>query len=1226
MSSNTARTKKSMLSKNTKQTMAIERIWSCFLCAIFTLLLGLIEVSSSDDFNYQCFEGFAIASGFIAPRHDLNVETGSAPITFYCTLNPNFEYYSRDGARSSNLTFNFERNQDYPIETRILNETTIAFDFVPNHPMSDILLCKLVTPNANNKGICSRNVNVGYLPKEPEDFNCISKNWQSLNCTWSISDNPIVTNYELTYFTTSTNHMQECPKLDSKTLPGFKYHPKNFCYWDLRTHPQYRAVIETYHFLLNCTNKLNPSGNLSFFSINNYAVVQPDPVNKVQITSHDQSTLILEYQIPLELRYFSPGLYQWIQYKSEYESSWINLDVGKEPMNNFTFKYFLTDLKAYTNYTVRIRLLSGKRNFSHEDPLWSEERLGNARTLPSVPVKSPNTVIGSFEIISGFDSRDIYVYWQQVEKEEELGPNFGYRVTEVFEGDKVVPISPKWVTSAYAYFPRMSLNSYTFYITSENFVGQAPSTSKVFVADYDKLKQLQPRSFTKIAYDDDKFEVSWLKPIHYEMVDNYTVFWCQSERDRPYQCKGYLDWVFVDRDVRSTNITVDPNFLYQFAVSANSKEYSSGMVWATCTIIANKVNGKLKNVFVDLVQTTRLKVRWRLDCSDRVGIVSGYKISYCAINSPNPDAKCDNNSLKTAMADPDKSEFIVNDLDPYVYYKVGVSVVTRGGEGEVSDYVVNRTSPARPGSPPRNFQITVKPPRKVFLSWDPPLKPNGPISFYQIEGSYINYAGSFIRTFFQSKTLTSEVLDSKFLVSNTKYHIAIRACTSIPQFDAPSCGLVWNNQSFVTPSGESGKMKDPIVYFENSTLLQVSWDMDSFHKGGEISHYEVRLTKGENLVAPIFPSTKEQSVMSVSLNDLDDPDDWIISDCGSSSTKAEPYNVTVRAVTFGSGSKKEFWGPWSNPTSTLGYCSRYIPIGFYMGITSACVLVGIFGILYGVRFYILSKDKRIQFDEVERKLSAGFISKNMVDKFNTDDTVYGTKIHQKFDRSNSMTTLLNKDPKVIVESSNSCSSITSGRTSSRIDDDTFKTLQSDYESEQTEESSSLNSDKGPPPTTLSSGYVSCSSPSVMKPPSSSEEIHKDITMNPITSTGYVSFDEVVRKEAIPSLSSNGYVALGDVKLNTGDFHSNVDGGGNAKDIISSTPACLKNNSYTRVSMLIPHEYSLKKNHPHVHNFGYQNLHSADPSKNLKNMHVELKKDSGAISPLSRFHSVKTNMI
>ncbi|CAB4058713.1 DOME [Lepeophtheirus salmonis] len=1157
MSSNTARTKKSMLSKNTKQTMAIERIWSCFLCAIFTLLLGLIEVSSSDDFNYQCFEGFAIASGFIAPRHDLNVETGSAPITFYCTLNPNFEYYSRDGARSSNLTFNFERNQDYPIETRILNETTIAFDFVPNHPMSDILLCKLVTPNANNKGICSRNVNVGYLPKEPEDFNCISKNWQSLNCTWSISDNPIVTNYELTYFTTSTNHMQECPKLDSKTLPGFKYHPKNFCYWDLRTHPQYRAVIETYHFLLNCTNKLNPSGNLSFFSINNYAVVQPDPVNKVQITSHDQSTLILEYQIPLELRYFSPGLYQWIQYKSEYESSWINLDVGKEPMNNFTFKYFLTDLKAYTNYTVRIRLLSGKRNFSHEDPLWSEERLGNARTLPSVPVKSPNTVIGSFEIISGFDSRDIYVYWQQVEKEEELGPNFGYRITEVFEGDKVVPISPKWVTSAYAYFPRMSLNSYTFYVTSENFVGQAPSTSKVFVADYDKLKQLQPRSFTKIAYDDDKFEVSWLKPIHYEMVDNYTVFWCQSERDRPYQCKGYLDWVFVDRDVRSTNITVDPNFLYQFAVSANSKEYSSGMVWATCTIIANKVNGKLKNVFVDLVQTTRLKVRWRLDCSDRMPNVT-------IIHS------------KTAMADPDKSEFIVNDLDPYVYYKVGVSVVTRGGEGEVSDYVVNRTSPARPGSPPRNFQITVKPPRKVFLSWDPPLKPNGPISFYQIEGSYINYAGSFIRTFFQSKTLTSEVLDSKFLVSNTKYHIAIRACTSIPQFDAPSCGLVWNNQSFVTPSGESGKMKDPIVYFENSTLLQVSWDMDSFHKGGEISHYEVRLTKGENLVAPIFPSTKEQSVMSVSLNDLDDPDDWIISDCGSSSTKAEPYNVTVRAVTFGSGSKKEFWGPWSNPTSTLGYC------------VLVCCFI----------FWLAGRG------------------------FNTDDTVYGTKIHQKFDRSNSMTTLLNKDPKVIVESSNSCSSITSGRTSSHIDDDTFKTLQSDYESEQTEESSSLNSDKGPPPTTLSSGYVSCSSPSVMKPPSSSEEIHKDITMNPITSTGYVSFDEVVRKEAIPSLSSNGYVALGDVKLNTGDFHSNVDGGGNAKDIISSTPACLKNNSYTRVSMLIPHEYSLKKNHPHVHNFGYQNLHSADPSKNLKNMHVELKKDSGAISPLSRFHSVK----
>ena len=34
-------------------------------------------------------------------------------------------------------------------------------------------------------------------PLEPENFNCISSNWQDLNCTWSEPDNYLSTNYTL---------------------------------------------------------------------------------------------------------------------------------------------------------------------------------------------------------------------------------------------------------------------------------------------------------------------------------------------------------------------------------------------------------------------------------------------------------------------------------------------------------------------------------------------------------------------------------------------------------------------------------------------------------------------------------------------------------------------------------------------------------------------------------------------------------------------------------------------------------------------------------------------------------------------------------------------------------------------------------------------------------------------------------------------------------------------
>ncbi len=73
-------------------------------------------------------------------------------------------------------------------------------------------------------------------------------------------------------------------------------------------------------------------------------------------------------------------------------------------------------------------------------------------------------------------------------------------------------------------------------------------------------------------------------------VTGYTVYWCRSpnHRDRPYQCNGYLDWRDVDADVRTLNVTLPTSDVYQFAIAANTRAVSSGMVWATCTILHDK--------------------------------------------------------------------------------------------------------------------------------------------------------------------------------------------------------------------------------------------------------------------------------------------------------------------------------------------------------------------------------------------------------------------------------------------------------------------------------------------------------------------------------------------------------------------------------------------------------------------------------------------------------------
>ena len=84
-----------------------------------------------------------------------------------------------------------------------------------------------------------------------------------------------------------------------------------------------------------------------------------------------------------------------------------------------------------------------------------------------------------------------------------------------------------------------------------------------------------------------------------------------------FQCEGQLDWLTVDKSNHTVNVTLPTENVYQFAVAANTLDYSSGMSWATCTILHNKVVGKLKTVTVDVVTKDSMVVRWRLDCTDR---------------------------------------------------------------------------------------------------------------------------------------------------------------------------------------------------------------------------------------------------------------------------------------------------------------------------------------------------------------------------------------------------------------------------------------------------------------------------------------------------------------------------------------------------------------------------------------------------------------------------------
>ena len=132
------------------------------------------------------------------------------------------------------------------------------------------------------------------------------------------------------------------------------------------------------------------------------------------------------------------------------------------------------------------------------------------------------------------------------------------------------------------------------------------------------------------------------------------------------------------------------------------------------------------------------------------------------------------------------------------FFQVAVSVLTKAGEGELSDYLVNRTDADKPGSPPRDLIISgEKLPNAVRVSWIPPEKPNGPISKYQIIYGYMDFKNHYVE---KRASSNANVINLEGLAFNAEYEIKIRACSKLPESSDDVCGP-WGAKKHTTGIG-----------------------------------------------------------------------------------------------------------------------------------------------------------------------------------------------------------------------------------------------------------------------------------------------------------------------------------------------------------------------------------------------------------------------------------------
>lgn len=374
-----------------------------------------------------------------------------------------------------------------------------------------------------------------------------------------------------------------------------------------------------------------------------------------------------------------------------------------------------------------------------------------------------------------------------------------------------------------------------------------------------------------------------------------------------------MQWVVLPNNVFRYNQTINNDSNYQFAISANSIEGSSGMFWAECTISSNKTLGKLSRVFFSKVHHNYMEIEWKLSCADHIGIIEGFEISYCQIAKAQSDCVGDTH-IQAINGTKSIDRGTIKDLKPYTTYKVAVRVkINNSTYSQWSDEMYNTTTEAAPSSPPLNIDVFNLTNSSISLRWDPPTVMNGKLQCYQI---YVDGFSEPIKYDDTEYTLTN-------LRSFTTYNISMAACTV-------SCSPRSEKLSITTEMWNPGDIPKPTIYGLNSSVFTFLWRRPK-EPGGRIEYYQLHF-----LQKPNAPNNTDDRVVNFT-NNLDSPNYTYSVNCDLRDRMGS--YVSVRAVNIINGIHRP--GPWSESLEI--YCSQTSSLAYIiLGISLIFVAVALF--------------------------------------------------------------------------------------------------------------------------------------------------------------------------------------------------------------------------------------------------------------------------------------------
>ncbi|XP_072932218.1 cytokine receptor-like [Epargyreus clarus] len=843
------------------------------------------------------------------PETDIAIRYGD-PLEIYCIAEDNYT--------SVDLEFTVNGKT---LESEMINETTIRFYKQNPEKQLKVYYCR----NKKTAKKCVKRVLVEAPPDDVTDFKCISKNLETLICSWPYPKTNSIVNYTLTF---AINGNSVHPLCKAKEGTDIRY-----CTWDQSSLPRYRQQEETQYFKMTACNVFGC--NRQNFTVDHFSIVKPEPPANLKVVKIGPHSIVLKWNVPNNMfDLVTCGLDHIIEYqiaKIDNTTYFHRVDSSSLPPKNKTYKFQLSNLPyAYMQYEVRISIKTKK---AVEREFWSDFSFVMFYTASERPNRPPEMIAGAFEISVWEGKRIIYVYWKQLQEYEEAGANFTYKVL-YSQGNKTFPVifPDKNKSLSYVVLNDVSLEALHVRVWSFNSNGSSVNNSEMYIPSEKERNTLSLTSFTKLAYENGTYELSW---VGIKNIDNYTLFWCHYNATRI--CSGRMDFAVIDAKKNNHIIDLPKEYRYQFAISANNGTSTSGMVWAKCDISKDgfamyRFPAELK---YDAPGKSSVNLSWSMNCALQKGIITGYNISYCPIVQTS--SVCDEsieNKYKY-ISDPKQMTVLIEGLHSFRTYQFTLSLNTIYGQKNIENATARITTSEDTPTSPINVGVSDIRNDSLVLSWDPPLQRNGLIGKYVIYNYDIEHYVDWVSGTDKTGQDRRRQITLTGLQAFRNYSFTVQACnTAIGMCSKPDpkVGILVR-----TRIGRPGILTAPTI-----TSDGLKWET-AIIPGGTVDAYQVRRIRDDK-PSEVF-NTSELS--------------YTFSHC-EGSVSIETYQV--RAINFdtdlnygviGIGNvtlpirskndtKDVYYGEWSQP-STMSCRNRG-------GLTMTFIFLGIFfiiGLIYG---------------------------------------------------------------------------------------------------------------------------------------------------------------------------------------------------------------------------------------------------------------------------------------